>query len=354
MQGRMMAGGFTKTGAKLFGNLLGADMSGKVVTNPAEFDLGVVTLWASTSEAVDDDGALEQAGLLGRVLQLQQAADATPKMEALAEATRHNPYWGGAMTTMEVDLKPVEEWGFASSPALLSNPAACPWLCRAKPFHMRFGPGQWPLPGFGVFVVAQETAACDISLVIFPAEGALQQGIMVGDIAKFINSGSGNSWVQESVRVVALKSKMVAWVPYGHIVMPFTHYDLEAKANADDKKAIATQVAPAVWCFTPFVAALVEKLPDNVWNAIRGWNDEYFGKQRSQLWTSRAAVVKEFVESLGGLLMLAESWFDVFVLLQRDCAAVQQCLRSDSHCEALSSRGEWNVLDQCACVVEET
>ena len=142
---------------------------------------------------------------------------------------------------------------------------------------------------------------------------------------------------------------MVAWAPCGHIVMPFTQYGLEAKASAEYKQAIATQLAPAVWCFTPFVAAWVEKLPENVWNAIRGWNDEYFGKQRSQLWTSRAAVVKEFVEPLGAL-DVDRIVVRCSLLQQRDCAAVQQCLRSDSHCEALSSWGRVECLgSMCLC-----
>lgn len=278
------------------------------------FDLDRITVWDASNEY----GANLCKGFLATV---QGQLDM--KIANLASYLSDVAKSGGAMAKVDAMMPAYKDMRLFGDMAYLEERGAQPWVCAARLWAFRHGPAAWPLTGFGSFVTCVSDAA-SAYLVILPVDGALARGIPLCDLSAFLDTKTGQGYMDEHLRLVSVPAGRTIWVPYGNIVLPLavdpsdeakkttdaatdqetsksdsTSKDVGTDASKETQVAVTKPVADAAdlatfLVFTPLLVQRASSLGAS-WTAIASFNMDHLDRNKARsTWTSRADVIAKF------------------------------------------------------------
>lgn len=219
----------------------------------------------------------------------------------LDDALEQNSKWGGALGKMHCNMGRATEF-LATARAEHLDRSACPWMCAVRRYRFRFGPGAFPLPGFGGY--CSNIGEIPMHLLVMPVDSVLAKGISLPDLPAFLETPSGGQCFSEQAKLVHLPPAGWAWIPYGWVPIPLSLGGSEpteiVEANSSDTKAKKKESDMSdngyLWHLTVWSQHLRSAMSENVWAAVRAWNEEYLNKKRHlRAWTSRAELFDRFV-----------------------------------------------------------
>jgi hypothetical protein len=300
---RLLGGGWGKNFSKAMAQRL--EVPDEIAVDCPVFDKSKVQLW-TTSQVGQQ--------MLDKVADFRSTCTTLEDREkVLQKSIVEHPTWKGAMirvdTCSEYEFK---DWPEAADFLSVGDIGNSPWATCAKPWAWRYGPFAWPMPGFGSWVQASETAF-DITLLIVPVEGVVKQGIALKDLPSFLETPSGSTYAADSAIVLKLPPGAVAFVPFGFLDVPLVaevdekekdqENDQEKEKDhekAKDKQKIATENAIAtLWVWSPLVKTWAADVDPQAWAAIVSWNRDYMAKHATtKIWNDREKVFSKFVGSV--------------------------------------------------------
>ena len=118
-------------------------------------------------------------------------------------------------------------------------------------------------------------------MLIIPMELLLRQGIALADHMSFVQQPSGLKFVEEHCRLVWLHPDENAWIPFGHIAIPW-HF------SPFGDKTVVHNVAIVLPMLSP---RLESKLPTKVLEAMQEWLKTVTAAQSSRGWPQRHELV---------------------------------------------------------------
>lgn len=223
MTSRLTSGGYGPAFAKILMPMLEKAVDEPPV-EPSAFVHDKIQMWDK-----ENDVAKKVHDFL---LKGDVAQTVSSKKAALIEALNLNDAWGGGLGCLGGLDDFLTLFPHKAMEDLMTGKGAEPWLCAVRPWSFRFGCGQWPLLGFGSYVLPVSQT---LIFILVPIDAMLAMGIALGDFPKFAETASGTEYLEEHAKVLMVPEGAVAWIPYGWITLPLNWRRL--KASADDEKA---------------------------------------------------------------------------------------------------------------------
>lgn len=310
MQNRLIVGGYGPNYSKQLVPML--ESLSEKVTEKYTFAVAEFGVLSADSEAAKKLRATVVGDTLSKNLEM--------KKESLHSALEEHQKWGGAVCKVECAMDTIAAaFPEGVEAAHLDHKGSCPWLIALRPFHLRFGPSAFPVPGVGAFIVPLGQS---ITLAAIPIPALLSKGIAPVDFPTFAESPSGSVFLAESCKLAKVDDGAVAWLPYGWVGIPLAWAALkntggdevdEPQGDEDDPKAtdkatpektqdkdsndIPAGFALHIPCFNKDLGNTV---PAAAWKAIVHWNSDHLAKhERTKLWTSRAELFFAFAKEFG-------------------------------------------------------
>ena len=150
----------------------------------------------------------------------------------------------------------------------------------------RVGPDNLAMLGLPMLIMAMEQNLC---LVCHKVACLLGQGIVLNDLAGYLESPSAAEYLKEQRYTLKVGLGEVAFVPAGY-VSTVTYY--AAAREQETSNPYAFYMSYTMWAPAP-----AAKLEPNVWQAIAGYNTKYLDTvATSRVFSSRAALMTRFVK----------------------------------------------------------
>lgn len=169
---------------------------------------------------------------------------------------------------------------------LATDPGAGVWLVGLKANAFRVGPENIAMLGLPMFILAMEQNLC---VVCHKVAFLLGQGIVLNDLAGFLESPSSGEYLKEQCYTLKVGPGEVAFVPAGY-VSTVTYY--AAAREQETSNPYAFYMSYTMWAPAP-----AANLEPNVWQAIAGYNTKFFDTvATSRVFSSRAALMTRFMK----------------------------------------------------------
>ena len=227
------------------------------------------------------------------------------KVSQLAGHMAKNPRWSGCMGRVMVDgIEKVWQALSDLKPdvACATDEGAAMWLSVCKAHTFRFGPGSFPLPGIAS-LVAVAPSSPPAFLELLHVEPLLEQGIVLTNVSKFLETEEGAAYLKSRCVVVKLTSSQCVWLPFGWLVSPCTMSDPAAEATTSKSKKPEETLPDGVFVHIPFfnVKMANAQLGKPAAMAIKNYNQEFLQKKSGEaLWAPRFQLFKSWAEQLEG------------------------------------------------------
>lgn len=285
---RLILGGFGKSFAKFVANRFydTTPQEGLACNVSCEdFDITKVTVWTSANDVGWD--------MIKKLTTMQDtfkpAAD--EKVQSL-QKTMDNPKnekWTGSMAKMDYGAGlMLDDLNLRGIAGKCEGPGCEPWMVCMRAYSWRWGPGAWPLPGVGAFIVPVRAG---MVFQIIKVESLTQEGMVaLGDTPGFLETPSGNKLIANpgSCILVDMRTSVaaVAWVPFGYVVSPvYIPAVLPEEGPLPDPTDLAF-----FWSLAIIDRDLASSVPAPAMGAIVAYNRGHFDRMgSSSLWKTRQA-----------------------------------------------------------------
>jgi hypothetical protein len=203
-----------------------------------------------------------------------------------------NPLWSSCQTKIEGDCSKASDFadwlGYGLEHA--GDPGACLWLTTTKLNSFRHGPKSIPMPGFACML--QAVTPMGLWLYCLPVEPIITQGIVLRDIASFLESASGIAIFLEHGKMFELREGEVAVVPVGWVAMPLylrPELDTQKKRKAVDPWAFFVTL-------TLYSNEQAKALSAAVWTQVHMHNNDHLSRKADHdpLWGTRKKLFDAF------------------------------------------------------------
>ena len=291
IQQRLVAGGWGPVLSKTVVPMLQAGHSEQISVNPGTFKPASVSLWQSDS---DIKTAVKNF--------VTEAAESIQnKANALKEAMNANEKWGGSLGRISGDVEKIVK--SIDTPAeLTKEPGAGMWITCLRAWSWRYGPNASPLPGVGSLVTTYGSG--DIKLLCCPVLPMLEQGIVLKEGGKFLETDSGQEFVSTHAEVISVCEGEVAWIPYGYIAVTLlVGPELKAPVPEEkDEQETGEDKEPSepygfLLSIPVFSVEMAKDLESQAWSAITSWNGGHLDKHKdAKLWKPRRECWHEFLK----------------------------------------------------------
>jgi hypothetical protein len=220
-------------------------------------------------------------------------ADKLPgKQLELDTGMKANALWSSCQTKIEGDFSKASDFadwlGYGLEHA--DDPGACLWLTTAKLNSFRHGPKSIPMPGFACML--QAVTPIGLWFYCLPVEPIISQGIVLRDIASFLESASGIAIFLEHGKIFELREGEVAVVPFGWVAMP-----LYLRPELDTQKKRKSVVPWAMFVtLTLYSKFSAQALSSAAWTQVQNHNNDHLGRKADHdpLWGSRKKLFDAF------------------------------------------------------------
>lgn len=256
-----------------------------------DFDSSRLALWTA---------AFERGTRLHQTLMSAAGDQLQNWMKSLQEFLTEHRNKSGGMSRIECkndELKSIDIFGELP---YITHAGSDPWLVAARPYAMRFGPGSFPMPGFGCLMMAC-SSDFDVWVVVMPTQAVLERGISLNDLPTFLDSPSGIEALRTLGSAIPLRERTLLWVPFGSLclLIAIPKHDMtkdkEEKKKQKDKEK---DIGPAfLMVFTPFSGPLARTMSQSTWSATKALNLAHLTRVEGRVaCASRVSLMNSFVE----------------------------------------------------------
>ncbi|CAK0794877.1 unnamed protein product, partial [Prorocentrum cordatum] len=189
----------------------------------------------------------------------------------------------GAIGRIQSSLQTFDFAPLPNDITLDADGGADPWMFTARFNAFRFGAAAVPLPGVG-FVMKNWESQMYVGL--FKIESLLDDGIVMPNAAKFLETDDGVKFFERSEWVV-VPPKGVLSVPWGWVAMPVFY---EPKKTTEWGHA---------WFLAKLSATEAKGCGTDVLKTIKAFNDDHMkGSAAVPMWKARATMFSQVMESV--------------------------------------------------------
>ncbi|CAK0839069.1 unnamed protein product [Prorocentrum cordatum] len=282
----LISGGFKKKlGIAVARNIRGYPLAENKLTNHA---LGVAAPEGDEAEYSGDTIQIFcSAGTTIEKMVNQFMAESATKMEAkittMDNLMLREAKAPGAIGRIQSSLQTFDFAPLPNDMTLDADGGADPWMFTARFNAFRFGAAAVPLPGVG-FVMKNWESQMYVGL--FKIESLLEDGIVMPNAAKFLETDDGVKFFERSEWVV-VPPKGILSVPWGWVAMPVFY---EPKKTTEWGHA---------WCLAKLSVTEAKRCGTDVLKTIKAFNDDHMkGSAAVPMWKARAARFNQFMESV--------------------------------------------------------
>ena len=282
-----MAGGYLQKMAQRLGNYVIDVGDALPVTEPSPFSSNVVGVWRVAERDIDETGA----AILTMVQDIQDASvmkvDVKVASMDLTMNKVENQAWPGCVAPIDAQLATEFcKWIGGVKPMYFDEQGGNAWLNCAKANYWRHSPNAFGLTGFAHFVQA---VTVKMHMTVLNISDLSTHGIALADLQNFLETPTGIKYLDLNSTLVTLDKGDVAFVPYGHLVIPL-------HAALGEQKATWGYL----WGFPIFNKEWANKLSDSTKRTLAAYHRSHFTLNSGRrMWSQRSETFEKFMGELG-------------------------------------------------------
>ena len=172
----------------------------------------------------------------------------------------------------------------------VDDPAAGAVLCSSRRHCFRLGPGTFPYQGAPMILHSMGSSQW---VHAFHIETALSHGILLGDMAAFLATNTGQAFYSEKCILQHLQKGAACWIPAGYVVSVLVNHPSIENMSAVPETANMLAV--------PILSKeLMGRLKPATLSALSTYNASYYisGEPR-KVWAPKAALWEKFMVECG-------------------------------------------------------
>lgn len=292
----LATGGFPKAYGKHLATKIVAHQAGakeedlplfvRTQADPTTFEKSLVNVFVTPLP--QEDAQANMVGYVMKIIEDTKEVMAQKRYDMTRLMTKKG--WRSAMANLDFPLNWEKPAGMDDDEVAeyMQDPGALPWLYAVKANTWKYGPAETTMPGFAQVLVPLYV---DVFVLVFELKGLLTQGIAAPDIFSFLESPSGQEFVNNHSAMVHLQVGVPMWVPFGFV--PVILY-------APGSKELETKFPYGfVMSVTAWLLNEAESLDAAVWAGIASMTTKAMEKVRaSKVWASRADLYERFSKAV--------------------------------------------------------
>lgn len=231
-------------------------------------------------------GAAGMAGVVHSAL--QKLGEGVEKKIADAEKQLKKKGWRAAVGRFEPvvtdmqDLRP-----FPTEVDFAMDPGASPWLLTLKANMWNYGADALPLVGMPAIYAA---LGRKIHLAFFEISAMVNMGLVVSDLASFLETPSGDAYSKEHTAIVTIMDRECVFAPAGYIALP-------VYIAQKDEESSAPYGSVFVW--TLFASGLGTVVEENAWRALTAFNMKFLDTvAQNKVYGPRTALMSRYIAAV--------------------------------------------------------
>lgn len=256
------------------------------VADPEPFSSAAVGVWRAAEREIDETGR----AVLTMVEDIQEASamkvDVKVASMDLTMNKVENQAWPGCVAPIDAQLTTeFDKWIAGVKPMYFDEQGGNAWLNCAKANYWRNGPNAFGLTGFAHFVQA---VTVKMHMTVLNISDLSTHGIALADLQNFLETPTGIKYLDLNSTLVTLDKGDVAFVPYGHLVIPL-------HAVLGEQKATWAYL----WAFPVFNKEWANVLSASTKRTLAAFHRAHFTLNSSRrMWDLRSEVFEKFMLEL--------------------------------------------------------